>query len=83
MAKSERPSPLFTLLVLISVYPVITLFSYLVEPLSTHWPVWQRTALLTPLMVFAMLYGLIPAIKRMVLFLSGHDQMKPSESLTK
>lgn len=54
--------PRFALLVLIGVYPIITAVTYLVEPLTAGWPVWVRTLLITPIMVGAIIYGLIPAI---------------------
>ncbi len=53
----------FTCLVAIGVYPLITLLSYIIAPLTTEWAIWQRTALLSPFMVVAMTYGLIPMIQ--------------------
>ncbi len=53
----------FTLLVLAGAYPLVTVISYLIAPFTAAWELWQRTALLTPLMVVAMVYGLIPAIQ--------------------
>ncbi|MEO1420281.1 MAG: hypothetical protein AAFU66_04920 [Pseudomonadota bacterium] len=79
MAKSRHPSLLFTSLVLIGVYPLITVLSYVIESLAGHWPLWRRTALLTPLMMFAMLYGLIPAIQRTLRHLPVADGTQPSE----
>lgn len=54
--------PRFALLVLIGVYPLITCIAYLVAPLTTGWPIWQRNLMVTPIMVAAMVYGLIPTI---------------------
>lgn len=53
----------FTCLVLIGVYPLITVLSYLIAPFTTDWAIWQRTAVLSPLMVVAMIHGLIPIIQ--------------------
>jgi antibiotic biosynthesis monooxygenase (ABM) superfamily enzyme len=49
---------------MLGVYPLITGLSYLIAPLTTDWAIWQRTLVLGPLMVFAMIYGLIPTIQR-------------------
>ncbi|WP_217358696.1 hypothetical protein [Thalassococcus sp. S3] len=72
---------LFTLLVLIGVYPLITLLSFLIEPLAADWLLWQRTAILTPLMVFAMLYGLIPMIQQTVRLFTKPTKNKPEGRL--
>ena len=53
----------FTCLVVIGAYPLITALSYLIAPFTTDWATWQRTAILSPLMVVAMIHGLIPIIQ--------------------
>lgn len=52
----------FSLLALIGVYPLITTLSYALEPLTAGWTTWQRCLLVAPIMVSAMVFGLIPAI---------------------
>lgn len=51
------------LLVLIGVYPLITGLSYGVGIFTGSWQIWQRGLVLTPLMVTAMVFGLIPFIQ--------------------
>lgn len=64
-ASSTRFSrPRFALMVLLGVYPLITALLYVVMPLTDGWSIWQRTLLIAPLMVTAMIWGLIPAVQR-------------------
>ena len=53
----------FALLVLVGVYPIVTAISYAIAPLTIGWQIWQRGLLLAPIMVPAMVYGLIPFIQ--------------------
>lgn len=46
--------PRFAMLVLIGAYPLITSLLYLVFPLTEGWSIWQRTLVIVPLMVSAM-----------------------------
>jgi antibiotic biosynthesis monooxygenase (ABM) superfamily enzyme len=63
-ARRAGPNKLrFAVLVLIGVYPLVTGISYAIAPLTAGWPIWQRGLLLTPIMVPAMVYGLIPFIQ--------------------
>lgn len=63
-AKPVGPNRLrFSLLVLIGVYPLVTGISYAIGPFTADWQIWQRGLLLTPIMVPAMVYGLIPFIQ--------------------
>ena len=52
------------LLVGIAVYPLITAIVYLVAPLTEGWLPWQRNFLVTPLMVVAMIFVVIPTIQK-------------------
>jgi len=56
--------PRFALLVVLGVYPIITLLTYVVFPLTAGWEIWQRTLVVTPLMVALMVWGVIPTIHR-------------------
>ena len=56
--------PRFALLVLLGAYPVITAILYFVFPLTGGWSIWQRTVLVAPLMVGAMVWGVIPAVQQ-------------------
>ncbi len=55
--------PRFALLLLLGVYPLITLLLYLVFPMTEGWTIWQRTLVIVPVMVSAMIWGLIPAVQ--------------------
>lgn len=54
----------FALLVLAGVYPLITGLLYVLFPLTDGWSIWQRTAVIAPIMVVIMVWGMIPAIQR-------------------
>ena len=56
--------PRFALLVLLGAYPVITAILYFVLPLTGDWSIWQRTVLVAPMMVGAMVWGVIPAVQQ-------------------
>jgi antibiotic biosynthesis monooxygenase (ABM) superfamily enzyme len=56
--------PRFALVVLLGVYPLITVLLYLLLPLTEGWSIWQRTLVLAPLMVASMTWVLIPAVHR-------------------
>lgn len=54
----------FAALVLLGVYPIITLILYVVLPLTDGWATWQRTLVIAPMMVGIMVWGLIPTIQQ-------------------
>lgn len=56
--------PRFALLVLLGAYPTITAILYAVVPFTTGWLIWQRTLLVAPLMVGAMVWGVIPVVQQ-------------------
>lgn len=53
-----------SLLVGIAVYPLITAIVYLVAPITEGWLPFQRNVLVTPLMVGAMIFCVIPTIQK-------------------
>lgn len=53
-----------TLLMTLAVYPLVTSLLLLLGPLTDGWPVWQRTMILTPVMVASILYGVLPLVLR-------------------
>ncbi|MBH0237346.1 hypothetical protein [Methylobrevis albus] len=66
-AEAARPRfsrPRFAALVLVGVYPIITLILYVILPLTDGWATWQRTLLIAPIMVGIMVWGLIPTIQQ-------------------
>lgn len=62
-ARTRFSRPRFALLILLGVYPLITLLLYLVFPITEGWTIWQRTLVIVPVMVSAMIWGLIPAVQ--------------------
>lgn len=56
--------PRFAFLVALGVYPLITGLLYLIFPLTEGWLLWQRTLLIVPIMVTAMVWGLIPGVQK-------------------
>lgn len=52
------------LLTALAVYPAITAYLYVIFPLTDGWDLWQRTALLVPLMVLTIVYLIAPRIQR-------------------
>jgi antibiotic biosynthesis monooxygenase (ABM) superfamily enzyme len=52
------------LALLVPVYPLITAILYVVLPLTEGWTIWQRTALVTPMMVFAMVFVVTPFVQK-------------------
>ncbi|WP_313530976.1 hypothetical protein [Shinella sp.] len=49
---------------LIPVYPLITTILYIVLPLTEGWTIWQRTAVIAPIMVFAMVFIVSPFVQK-------------------
>lgn len=52
------------IVMLAAVYPFVTALLYVVLPLTDGWPLWQRTLVIAPVMVFSIIYGIAPAIHR-------------------
>lgn len=64
---AARPVPSkfrLSLLMLAAVYPFVTAILYVLMPLTEGWPLWERTAVLAPVMVFSIVYGIAPTIHR-------------------
>lgn len=51
-------------IMLAAVYPFVTALLYIVLPLTESWPLWQRTLVIAPVMVFSIIYGIAPTIQR-------------------
>ena len=68
MTQTNTPTrfsrPRFALLVLLGAYPTITAILYVVVPFTTGWSIWQRTLLVAPAMVAAMVWGVIPVVQQ-------------------
>lgn len=52
------------LAMLVPVYPLITTILYIVLPLTEGWTIWQRTALIAPIMVYAMVFFVSPFVQK-------------------
>lgn len=52
------------LAMLLPVYPLITTILYIVLPLTEGWTIWQRTALIAPIMVFAIVFVVSPFVQK-------------------
>jgi antibiotic biosynthesis monooxygenase (ABM) superfamily enzyme len=63
-APTRFSRPRFALLVLLGAYPTITAILYVVVPLTSGWSIWQRTLLVAPAMVAAMVWGVIPVVQQ-------------------
>ena len=51
-------------LTLIAVYPFITALLLVVFPLTDGWPLWGRTLVVAPVMVAAMMFGIMPFLQK-------------------
>ena len=61
-----------TLLMSLAVYPVVTLYLYILMPLTTGWDIWQRTLVLVPFMATTIVLVIVPFIaKRFGGFIAG------------
>ena len=49
---------------LVPVYPLITTILYIILPLTEGWTIWQRTAVIAPIMVFAMVFLVSPFVQK-------------------
>lgn len=61
-----RPAPSrlrFAGFVLLFVYPLVCALQLLLMPLTADWPLLARNAVFVPLMVTAMVWGIIPFIQ--------------------
>ena len=56
--------PHLALAMLLPVYPLITTILYIVLPLTEGWTIWQRTAVITPIMVSAMVFVVSPFVQK-------------------
>ena len=60
-----KPSKLrLAVLMLLVIYPFVTGILYVIMPLTEGWALWKRTAILAPVMVFSIVYGIAPLIQR-------------------
>lgn len=56
----------FCVLVFAAVYPLVTALAYLTQAVASEWEIWQRHLLVVPVIVFAMVFVIIPNIQRLL-----------------
>ncbi|WP_172125677.1 MULTISPECIES: hypothetical protein [unclassified Devosia] len=47
-----------------AVYPIVTLYLYLLTPLTVGWDIWQRSLVLVPFMASTIVLVVVPLIGR-------------------
>jgi antibiotic biosynthesis monooxygenase (ABM) superfamily enzyme len=52
------------LVMTLAVYPVVTLYLYVLMPLTPGWEMWQRSLVLVPLMATTIVMLIVPFINR-------------------
>lgn len=66
-APGRKPNPSklrLAVVMLVAVYPLITLILYIVLPLTDGWPTWERTLVIAPIMVASIVFVIAPRIQR-------------------
>ena len=48
----------------LAVYPVVTLYLYILMPLTAGWEIWQRSLVLVPFMATTIVLLIVPLITR-------------------
>lgn len=62
---SRKPSRLrLSFFIFLFVYPIVTLVLYALMSLTQGWGIWQRNLVMVPIMIVAMVYGIIPFIHK-------------------
>lgn len=54
---------LLAILMILAVYPFITTLLYVISAHTEGWEIWQRTLLLTPVMIFLIAYVVAPFVR--------------------
>ena len=52
------------LAMLLPVYPLITGLLYVLMPLTENWAIWERTLVITPIMVVSIVFVVAPMVQR-------------------
>jgi antibiotic biosynthesis monooxygenase (ABM) superfamily enzyme len=65
------------LVMTIFVYPVVTLYLYILMPLTVGWEMWQRSLVLVPFMATTIVMLIVPFItKRFGAFIAGKKPVR-------
>lgn len=58
-----------------AVYPVVTLYLYILMPLTSGWETWQRSLILVPMMATSIVMLIVPFItKHFGAFIAGKNK---------
>lgn len=66
-APTARPNPSKLRqagVMLLAVYPLITVLLYVVLPLTEGWAIWERTLIIAPIMVVSIVYVVVPQVQK-------------------
>lgn len=67
------------LVMTVFVYPVVTLYLYVLMPLTPGWEMWQRSLVLVPVMATTIVMLIVPFIgKRFGAFIAGKKKSVPA-----
>lgn len=68
------------LVMTVFVYPVVTLYLYILMPLTPGWDIWQRSIILVPFMATTIVLLIVPFIgKRFGGFIAGRKPLVAAE----
>lgn len=60
-----KPSKIrMTIIMIVFVYPIVTLLLYMLSPLADNWAFWHRTLVLTPVTVGLIVFVVSPLIAK-------------------
>nr|WP_319391378.1 hypothetical protein [uncultured Cohaesibacter sp.] len=54
----------FALMILLFVYPLVTVLLYGIAAVTPDWQLWQRAMIMVPIVVVSMVYLIIPLIQQ-------------------
>ena len=67
------------LIMTLAVYPVVTLYLYILMPLTPGWEMWQRSLILVPFMATTIVLLIVPFIgKHFGTFIAGKKKPTPA-----
>ena len=67
------------LVMTVAVYPIVTLYLYILMPLTAGWDIWQRSLILVPFMASTIVLLIVPLIgKHFGAFIAGKKKPAPA-----
>lgn len=64
MSPSLAPRLRMAAIMTLAVYPIVTLYLYVLMPLTPGWDIWQRSLILVPFMATTIVMLIVPTINR-------------------